>query len=90
MSESRQTMLCAYLSAAVLIGLLANAVAGWWWADPFVALVIGLSIALGGGDCSRPASRSSQRLPPAPLWPPRSLRSTPTSSLPTQRQHRGE
>ena len=40
-SESRQTMLCAYLSAALLIGLLANAVAGWWWADPIVALVIG-------------------------------------------------
>lgn len=41
MSESRQTMLCAYLSAGLLIGLLANAVAGWWWADPLVALVIG-------------------------------------------------
>jgi divalent metal cation (Fe/Co/Zn/Cd) transporter len=40
-SESRQTMLCAYLSAALLIGLLANAVAGWWWADPIVALTIG-------------------------------------------------
>jgi divalent metal cation (Fe/Co/Zn/Cd) transporter len=40
-SESRQTMLCAYLSAALLIGLLANPVAGWWWADPIVALVIG-------------------------------------------------
>ena len=40
-SESRQTMLCAYLSGALLIGLLANAVAGWWWADPLVALVIG-------------------------------------------------
>jgi divalent metal cation (Fe/Co/Zn/Cd) transporter len=39
-SESRQTMLCAYLSAALLIGLLANAVVGWWWADPVVALVI--------------------------------------------------
>jgi divalent metal cation (Fe/Co/Zn/Cd) transporter len=25
----------------LLIGLLANAVAGWWWADPLVALVIG-------------------------------------------------
>ena len=41
-SESRQTMLCAYLSAALLIGLLANAVAGWWWADPLVALGIGV------------------------------------------------
>jgi len=40
-SESRQTMLCVYLSAALLVGLLANAVAGWWWADPIVALVIG-------------------------------------------------
>jgi divalent metal cation (Fe/Co/Zn/Cd) transporter len=39
-SESRQTMLCAYLSAALLVGLLANAVAGWWWADPAVALMI--------------------------------------------------
>lgn len=40
-SESRQTMLCAYLSAALLFGLLVNAAAGWWWADPLVALVIG-------------------------------------------------
>jgi divalent metal cation (Fe/Co/Zn/Cd) transporter len=40
-SESRQTMLCAYLSAALLTGLLANAIAGWWWADPTVALLIG-------------------------------------------------
>jgi divalent metal cation (Fe/Co/Zn/Cd) transporter len=39
-SESRQTMLCAYLSAALLIGLSANAIAGWWWADPIAALVI--------------------------------------------------
>jgi divalent metal cation (Fe/Co/Zn/Cd) transporter len=40
-SESRQTLLCAYLSAGLLIGLLANALAGWWWADPIVALAIG-------------------------------------------------
>jgi divalent metal cation (Fe/Co/Zn/Cd) transporter len=40
-SESRQTMLCAYLSAALLVGLLANAALGWWWADPLAALVIG-------------------------------------------------
>jgi divalent metal cation (Fe/Co/Zn/Cd) transporter len=39
-SESRQTMLCAYLSGALLIGLVANAAAGWWWADPIVALLI--------------------------------------------------
>jgi divalent metal cation (Fe/Co/Zn/Cd) transporter len=39
-SESRQTMLCAQLSAGLLVGLLANAVLGWWWADPVVALGI--------------------------------------------------
>lgn len=40
-SESRQTMLCAYLSAALLLGLLVNAIGGWWRADPVVALGIG-------------------------------------------------
>jgi len=39
-SESRQNMLCAYLSAALLIGLTLNAALGWWWADPIAALVI--------------------------------------------------
>ena len=39
-SEGRQNMLCAYLSAALLVGLGANAIAGWWWADPITALVI--------------------------------------------------
>ena len=39
-SESRQTLLCAYLSAALLVGLGANALAGWWWADPVTALAI--------------------------------------------------
>jgi divalent metal cation (Fe/Co/Zn/Cd) transporter len=39
-SESRQTQLCAWMSAAVLLGLLANAMLGWWWADPVAALVL--------------------------------------------------
>jgi divalent metal cation (Fe/Co/Zn/Cd) transporter len=39
-SEGRQNMVCAYLSAALLVGLGANAVAGWWWADPVTAFVI--------------------------------------------------
>ena len=38
--EASQTRLCAYLSVALLIGLLANALFGWWWADPAAALVI--------------------------------------------------
>lgn len=39
-SEARQTVLCAYLSGALLAGLLGNAVLGWWWADPAAALII--------------------------------------------------
>jgi divalent metal cation (Fe/Co/Zn/Cd) transporter len=38
--EGAQNMLCAYLSVALLAGLLLNAVAGWWWADPAAALII--------------------------------------------------
>jgi divalent metal cation (Fe/Co/Zn/Cd) transporter len=39
-SEGQQNMLCAYLSAALLIGLGANALFGLWWADPVTALII--------------------------------------------------
>jgi divalent metal cation (Fe/Co/Zn/Cd) transporter len=39
-ADSRQTDLCAYLSAILLLGLGLNAVAGWWWADPVAALVM--------------------------------------------------
>lgn len=39
-SEGRQNMLCAYLSAALLIGLSGNAAFGLWWLDPAVALLI--------------------------------------------------
>lgn len=38
--EGRQNMLCAYLAAALLAGLLANALAGAWWLDPAVGLLI--------------------------------------------------
>jgi divalent metal cation (Fe/Co/Zn/Cd) transporter len=38
--EGRQNMLCAYLAAALLIGLLGNALAGAWWLDPGVGLLI--------------------------------------------------
>jgi divalent metal cation (Fe/Co/Zn/Cd) transporter len=37
-AESRQTMLCTYLSAILLGGLVLNATLGWWWADPVAAL----------------------------------------------------
>jgi divalent metal cation (Fe/Co/Zn/Cd) transporter len=47
-SEAQQNQICAYLSIALLVGLLANALAGWWWADPVAAIVIG-AVALREG-----------------------------------------
>jgi divalent metal cation (Fe/Co/Zn/Cd) transporter len=38
--EASQTQLCAYLSVALLVGLVANAAGGLWWADPLAALFI--------------------------------------------------
>lgn len=39
-SEAKETLACAYLSLALLLGLAANATAGWWWADPAAALIM--------------------------------------------------
>lgn len=39
-ADSRQTTLCTYLSAFLLAGLVANALFGWWWADPLAGLAI--------------------------------------------------
>jgi divalent metal cation (Fe/Co/Zn/Cd) transporter len=49
-SEAEQNQICAYLSIALLVGLLANAVVGWWWADPAAALVIAAVAAKEGID----------------------------------------
>ena len=40
-ADSKQTLLCTYLSAAVLVGLVLNAALGWWWADPVAAPGVG-------------------------------------------------
>ena len=39
-ADSKQTLLCTYLSAVLLVGLSLNAALGWWWADPIAGLVI--------------------------------------------------
>jgi divalent metal cation (Fe/Co/Zn/Cd) transporter len=39
-SEAKETLACSYLSLTLLLGLVANAVAGWWWADPLAALLM--------------------------------------------------
>ncbi|HEX7083218.1 MAG TPA: cation transporter [Gaiellaceae bacterium] len=52
-SEAGQNMICAYLSVALLAGLMLNAVLGWWWADPAAALVIAALAAKEGIDSWR-------------------------------------
>jgi divalent metal cation (Fe/Co/Zn/Cd) transporter len=39
-ADSKQTLLCTYMSAALLVGLLLNSLVGWAWADPAAGLVI--------------------------------------------------
>jgi divalent metal cation (Fe/Co/Zn/Cd) transporter len=63
-ADSKQTLLCTYLSAVLLVGLLLNATLGWTWADPVAALFIaaiaakeGRNAWLGkGGCCAVPAA----------------------------------
>jgi len=65
-ADSKQTLLCTYLSAAVLAGLVLNAALGWWWADPAAALVLAVLAVREGrnawrGDvcCAPPAIEAS-------------------------------
>lgn len=65
-ADSKQTLLCTYLSAVLLVGLLVNSLFGWWWADPIAGLVIagvaareGLHAWRGEGCGCGPASNSS-------------------------------
>ena len=45
-ADAKQTNLCALLSGVLLVGLSANAVLGWWWADPLAGLAIaGIALA---------------------------------------------
>jgi divalent metal cation (Fe/Co/Zn/Cd) transporter len=47
-ADARQTDFCVYLSAILLVGLVLNAILGWWWADPVAALVMVPLIAKAG------------------------------------------
>lgn len=62
-ADSKQTLICTYLSAALLVGLLLNALLGWAWADSVAALVIavlavreGLEAWKGDPCCATPVS----------------------------------
>jgi divalent metal cation (Fe/Co/Zn/Cd) transporter len=47
-ADANQTLICTYLSAILLAGLVLNAVAAWWWADPVAALAMVPMIAKEG------------------------------------------
>lgn len=59
-ADSRQTLLCAWLSGVLLLGLVLNGALGWWWADPVAALAIaGFAVREGleawrGDTCAAP------------------------------------
>lgn len=62
-ADSKQTLLCTYLSAVLLLGLVAHAVLGWSWADPLAALAVaavavkeGRDAWRGEGCCAAPAA----------------------------------
>jgi divalent metal cation (Fe/Co/Zn/Cd) transporter len=52
-ADSKQTLLCTYLSAVLLVGLAVNSVLGWSWADPLAALVIAAVAVKEGRDAWR-------------------------------------
>jgi divalent metal cation (Fe/Co/Zn/Cd) transporter len=65
--EGAQNLLCAYLAAGVLAGLLLNAAFGLWWTDPVIALAIaGLAVKEGretwrGEGCCAPSATTESR-----------------------------
>ncbi|MFZ3468307.1 cation transporter [Streptomyces sp. 4.24] len=71
-ADSKQTLLCTYLSAVLLVGLVLNATLGWSWADPIAALVIaaiavkeGRDAWQGKGCCAAPGSTAPSVQAPA-------------------------
>ncbi len=69
-ADSRQTLLCTYMSAVLLVGLVLNAAVGWWWADPLAGLLIaaiavkeGREAWRGEGCCAPTAPGAAAALP---------------------------
>jgi divalent metal cation (Fe/Co/Zn/Cd) transporter len=66
-ADSKQTLLCTYLSAILLVGLLLNSLLGWSWADPIAALGIvliavreGINAWKGGTCCPAPGQHETR------------------------------
>jgi divalent metal cation (Fe/Co/Zn/Cd) transporter len=66
-ADSKQTLLCTYLSAVLLVGLVLNGTLGWWWADAGAALVIagiavreGINAWRGDACCAVPHAQANE------------------------------
>src|SRR5699024_9936890 len=69
-ADSKQTLVCAYLSGVLLVGLALNSALGWWWADPLAAMAIAAFAVREGweawhGDACATSSGSALRDPQA-------------------------
>ncbi|MEV0937651.1 cation transporter [Streptomyces phaeochromogenes] len=64
-ADSKQTLLCTYLSAVLLLGLVLNATLGWSWADPIAALVIAAIAVKEGRDAWQGKGCCVPAAPPA-------------------------
>ncbi|GAB2742287.1 cation transporter [Streptomyces bullii] len=65
-ADSQQTLLCTYLSAVLLAGLLLNATLGWAWADPIAALVIAAVAVKEGRDAWQGSGCCAPQATPLP------------------------
>ncbi|TDK24024.1 hypothetical protein E2F48_14645 [Arthrobacter crusticola] len=73
-ADSKQTLLCTYLSAVLLGGLLLNSTLGWSWADPVAALIIAAIAVKEGREawkgetcCAPPVAAATPAVPPTPV-----------------------
>jgi hypothetical protein len=82
-ADSKQTLLCTYLSGVLLVGLALNSLFGWSWADPIAALVIAAVAVKEGRDAWRGdtccAPGPSVDAAPPPRTPPITRAASPTS-----------
>jgi divalent metal cation (Fe/Co/Zn/Cd) transporter len=65
-ADSKQTLLCTYLSAVLLAGLILNATLGWSWADPLAALAIAAIAVKEGRDAWQGKGCCAPTATPAP------------------------
>jgi hypothetical protein len=73
-ADSKQTLLCTYLSGVLLVGLLLNSTLGWSWADPIAALIIAtVAVKEGreawrGDSCCAPSTGNPTPTGTSTLW----------------------